>query len=100
MAEIVLIVTGSEEEEIISFQPHQAGLDGLYTRQCGTRVSDTRYDNRISWIWQVSCEKVAETSSKPELHHLLDVSVQFAAEVTCLKIEFSKFDKRGGKKRV
>jgi hypothetical protein len=21
-------------------------------------VSDTRYDNRIGWIWQVSCEKV------------------------------------------
>jgi hypothetical protein len=26
--------------------------------QCGTLVSDTGYDRRIGWIWQVSCEEV------------------------------------------
>jgi hypothetical protein len=39
-----------EEENYII--PATSGLsDDLYTRQCGTRVSDTRHDTRIVWIW-------------------------------------------------
>jgi hypothetical protein len=39
----------------------------LYTRQYGTRVSDTRYDSRMGWVWQVSCEKVGRMRTT-ELH--------------------------------
>jgi hypothetical protein len=39
-------------------------LDDLFTRQCGTRVSDTRCDSRIGWIWQLSCEEVQDSDLK------------------------------------
>jgi hypothetical protein len=42
-------------------------LNDVYTRQCGTRVSDTRYDSRIGWIWQVSCEKVKRMLTTEQL---------------------------------
>jgi hypothetical protein len=51
-----------EEEEITTVQPCQADKRSYVKekkkkKQYGTRVSDSRYDSRIGWIWQVSCEK-------------------------------------------